>query len=616
MRGTDWGLCVAVRSGDASRHGGAAGLDEPHGGDRPRHHSLRGRMRLNALLSELVDRAREVIVSEDRLQQLLDAVVSIAGGLSMRDVLRRIVESSRDLAGARYGALGVLGPDRRLVEFVHTGIDAERRRLIGELPAGRAILGLLIESPRPVRLANLTDHLSSSGFPEHHPAMGSFLGVPIRVRGEVFGNLYLTEKKDAAEFTDEDEEIVAALAAAAGVTIENARLYEQSRERELWLRASNEITTAMLAGRSAPEALRLIADRARAVAGTPVASIGLPSADGSRLVLTVVDTPGGEALEGAEIPMEGTACGAAFRSGSPQLIHDVGETPWQWLGEAGAHWPPELPRLGPAVLVPLSARDSALGVLLVAKREGEPPFGDSVVQMMRAFAAHATLAIQFTRAVADGQRLAVFRERDRIARDMHQLVIQQLFAVGLGLQGLTRLVAGPEAAEKLQGFVHDLDRTIREIRRSIFSLQAPVDETRSLRADLLTVVAEAVGPLGFEPRLAMSGPLDGAVPPSVRADLLAALREALSNAARHAAAHDVAVEIDAHHGELCMVVTDDGEGMPADPSGGGLANLGERAARWHGALTVDSAPGRGTTVRWRVPLATAGHATDPFDGQG
>jgi signal transduction histidine kinase len=246
-------------------------------------------------------------------------------------------------------------------------------------------------------------------------------------------------------------------------------------------------------------------------------------------------------------------------------------------------------------------------VLLVAKRQGEPPFTDSVVQMIRAFAAHAALAIQFTRALEDRQRLAVFQERDRIAGEMHQLVIQQLFSVGLGLEGLTRLVTTPEAAERMQGFVHDLDRTIREIRRSIFSLQAPVDESGSLRADVLTVAADVVGPLGFEPRLGMQGPLDSAVPDGVRADLLAVLREALSNAARHAAADSVSVEIDADDDELRMVVTDDGRGMPEDRAGGGgLTNLAERAGRWNGELTVDSAPGRGTTVRWRVPLRPAG----------
>ncbi|WP_225978060.1 GAF domain-containing sensor histidine kinase [Gandjariella thermophila] len=599
---------MAVRSGDVSCHGGPRdhpGRTEPRGGEGPPDAALTGhsRARLNALVSELVDRAREVIVSEERLQELLDAVVSVTGDLSLREVLRRIVDSSCGLVGARYGALGVLGPDRRLVDFVFTGINPEQRRRIGELPAGRGILGLLIDHPHPIRLANLADHPSSAGFPKNHPAMGSFLGVPIRVRGEVFGNLYLTEKIGASEFTEEDEEIVVALAAAAGAAIENARLYERSRQRELWLRASNEITTALLAGRSAADALRLIASRARAIAGAPAASIALPSADGSRLVLEVVDGPGGEALAGLQVPMEGTAGGATFRSGSPRIVDDLAATRGQWLGREDAPWPTEAAALGPAVLVPLSARDSALGVLLVARRRGDPPFDTSVVQMICAFAAHAALAVQFTRAVEDRQRLAVFEERDRIARDLHNQVIQQLFAVGLGLQGLARLAAEPDAAERLQGFVNDVDRTIREIRRSIFSLQAPVDERRSLRVDVLTVVAEAVGALGFEPRLGMAGPLDSAVPDGIRADLLAALREALSNTARHAAARQVSVEVTADDGKLRMVVADDGKGIaPTHPRGGGLTNLAERAARWDGELTVDSTPGRGTTVHWRVPL--------------
>lgn len=562
-----------------------------------------GRRRLNALLHELVDRAREVIASRDRLHQLLDAVVAIAGDLSVRDVLRRIVDSSCELVGARYGALGVIGPDRKLVEFVYAGVDRELRERIGDLPKGEGILGLLIDNPRVIRLNDLSDHPNSHGFPDHHPPMRSFLGVPIRVRGEVFGILYLTEKRGDGDFTDEDEEIVVALAAAAGIAIENARLYEQSRQRERWSQASNEITTALLAGPSAPDALRLIASRARAIAGTPVASIGRPNADHTRLVFEVIDAQGGEGLEGVQVPMEGTASGATFRSGTPRVVKDVDDTPWS--GELDGEGPPELKRLGPALLVPLSAGDTVLGVLVVAKHQGEPPFGDAAVQMIRAFAAQAALAVQFTRALEDRQRLAVFEERDRIARDLHSLVIQRLFAIGLGLQGLSRLMTWPEATERLEGFVTDLDRTIREIRRSVFSLPGPVEETRSLRGDVLAVVADVVGPLGHEPRLRLEGPLDALVPGNVRADLLAALREALSNAARHSSAREVSIDIGADPAgrELRMVVADDGKGMPSGQAhGSGLTNLAERAARWGGALTVDSAPGRGTTVAWRVPL--------------
>jgi signal transduction histidine kinase len=563
------------------------------------------RLRLDALLRELVDRANVVMESEGRVHRLLDAVVSIASDLSLPDVLRRIVQSSCDLVGARFGALGVVGPNRLLIEFVTVGVSPDLQAHIGDLPTGKGILGLLIDHPHSLRLLDLHKHPRSYGFPPNHPPMCTFLGVPIRVRGEIFGNLYLTEKCGGEEFTAEDQEIVSALAAAAGIAIENARLYEQTHRRELWLQASNELTGVLLGSQSPATALGMVARRARTVAEAMLTAIALPRQGTSDLALEVVDGASAEELVGRVVSGGGSAIDEVLASGKPRIIEDASQQAQAWLGELTGELPPEIKELGSAAVVPLAVGAHALGVLVVARHHGHAPFVDHDVQMMRTFCAHAALAIEFARAQEDRQRLAVFEDRDRIARDLHDLVIQRLFAVGLGLQGLTKLIVRPQVAERITGFVDELDLTIREIRRSIFSLQEPSEGPVSLRGELLRAVQEAASMLGYEPRVSLAGPLDSLVPEETRPDLLATLREALSNAARHADARSVSVEVavDAQGAEVQLVVRDDGRGMPTEPGRqSGLANLADRAERWGGRFAVDSAPGDGTTLTWTAPL--------------
>ncbi|MET0235393.1 MAG: GAF domain-containing protein, partial [Kibdelosporangium sp.] len=423
-------------------------------------------LRLDALLRELMDRAAEVLESQDRVHRLLDAVVTVASDLSLPDVLRRIVQSSIDLVGARYAAMGVLAPEGvSLQEFIYIGIDDQLHETIGDLPHGKGLLGLLIKHPEPIRIPDLNKHPQSHGFPPNHPPMNSFLGVPVRVRGAAFGNLYLTEKKGGNEFTEEDQTVVIALAAAAGIAIENARLFAQSQQRETWLRASTDLTGALLAGQGATGALRMVARRAAEVSGAPLVAIALPDDSGELLEFEVVDHPEAAELVGRHVPKAGSLIGRVFGSGRPRIVANLWEAAARsaadWIGEA----PTALKDLGSTVLVPLAAGQHTLGVLVIAKHHSQTPFLDMDLQMVRTFAAHAALAIEFARAQEDRQRLVVFKDRDRIARDLHDQVIQRLFAMGLGLQGLTRLVVKPDVSRRVVGYVEEVDQIIREIRR-------------------------------------------------------------------------------------------------------------------------------------------------------
>lgn len=364
--------------------------------------------------------------------RILDAVVSVGSHLELSEVLERIVENATELVDARFGALGVLDPSgTRLAEFHTVGIDDDTRARIGPLPEGHGILGVLIDDPRPLRLPDLARHPESHGFPPHHPPMTSFLGVPIQVRDGVFGNLYLTDKRSAPEFTDRDEAMVIALASAAGVAIENARL-------------------------------------------------------------------------------------------------------------------------------------------------------------------HARVA-----------ELALLEDRERIARDLHDTVIQRIFATGLALQGAARLAERPEVADRIDAAVDDLDVTVRHIRSAIFGLEASRADTGGLRRAVLGLAAEAAGPLGFEPRVLIDGPVDASATDATAADLLAALREALTNVARHAGATRVDVEVVADEGRLVLRVIDDGAGPPPPdgPRGKGLANLASRAERRGGTFALDAAPAGGSVATWSIPTS-------------
>jgi len=370
----------------------------------------------------------------DQLQALLDAVLLIESDLEFTGVLRRIAEAACTLTGARYGALGVLDPSGKgLAEFVHVGMDGEVVERIGRLPAGAGILGLLVVDRRPLRLVDLSTHPDSVGFPPGHPPMHSFLGVPLRVREEVFGNLYLTDKQGGVEFTEHDESLVVALAAAAGIAIDNARMHAR-------------------------------------------------------------------------------------------------------LGE-----------------------------------------------------------------------LTLAADRGRIARDLHDTVIQRIFATGLSLQSLLPLAPDADLHSRLEEAVADLDETIRQVRTTIFALEPPPAASKGVRAEILEICAEASRSLGFEPEVRFSGALDSRVQGHLATELFSTLREALSNVARHARARRAEVDLSVSADALHLRVCDDGVGIVGKASGAGrgLPNMAERAEYLGGSFSIAPRSHGGTELAWQVPLGSS-----------
>lgn len=544
---------------------------------------------------------------EERERGLFTAVMSVAAGLEIGATLRRIVQAAVELVDATYGALGVLDPDGGLAEFVHVGVDTQTAARIGELPAGRGILGLLMDHPVPIRLDDMSDHPASTGFPPGHPTMRSFLGVPVRVRGEVFGNLYLTEKRSARGFSAEDERTVMALAAAAAVAIENARLYEQSQMRAEWQEALTDIGTAVLADRDPDEILGLVCHRARSLTGADVGLVALPDAAGDLVVETVDGRqapPSATAQavlaevgswDGGRLP-EDSIAQVAFHDGISR-IERAGATA---LGMAGVD------EVGPAVVIPLVTPERVLGVLLLVWDRSARRVPQDAFDLASAFASQAAVSLVLATARREHERLAVYEDRDRIARDLHDLVIQRLFATGMMLQGTSRLEDVPPAAlERVSRAVDELDETIKEIRQTIFALHEPVEgPTSSARGRVLRETSQSAALLGFEPSVRFVGPVDSVLSSGTTDHVIAALREALANAAKHAQARRVDVMVQVDHGDVILVVTDDGVGISEDGPGrrSGVANVAARAQGLGGTCRLERvAASGGTRLTWRVP---------------
>ena len=587
-------------TGGTEGDAGSGGLPQPgslHFVDGPR-------LELDQLLTQLVGRAQDVLAAQGRLRGLLAANMMITNDLALPVVLRRIVRAACQLVKARYGAVGVLAPGGHgLEQFIHVGIDGATAARIGPLPSGKGLLGALIDDPHPIRLRTMSEDMRSTGFPAHHPPMSSFLGVPIRVRDAIFGNLYLSEA-ESGEFTAEDEELVTALAATAAVAIDNARLFAQAQRRQDWLQASTGITRQLLSTEG-EDPLQLIADLARQIADADIVTVVLPTADRRRLMVEVASGRQAEELTGFTYPVENALAGLAFETGRPVLIGDVTEQTTQYVHMS------ELVPVGPMMVVPLVDAQRTRGALSLARLHGRYRFEEADLEMATTFANHAAIALELADARADQQRMVLLEDRDRIARDLHDHVIQRLFATGLTAQSVAASLGSDRRANRLEQVVSDVDETIRQIRTTIFQLRGQLGpQLGTARSRLLAVVVDVSPLLSFEPRVEFAGPVDSAVPEAVVDDLAAVTREALTNVGRHAQATHASVTLIADVTTLSLDIVDDGVGIGGATRRSGLANLRARAERRGGTLTVTPAdlpeapPTReGTRLRWTIPLS-------------
>jgi signal transduction histidine kinase len=537
----------------------------------------------------------------DRKDVLLEAGLAMASELSLPIVLQRIVDLAAQVTDARYGALGVIGEGGDLVQFVTTGISAKQRRVIGELPHGRGILGLLIQKPRPVRIRAIADDPRSVGFPLNHPPMSSFLGAPVRAMGKVYGNIYLAEKRGAAEFSLDDEESAVVLATQAGVAIANAWLYEQMRLRERWLDALRDITNDILAGVDPDSVLDTIAERARGLATADAATIVRVTSTPGQLVVTAAAGARANDLRGRLVPAAGSISGEVIRTGKTLAIDDVSADPRadQQIVRLGHH--------GPALFVPLRVRGGAAGSLMVANLKGGRRFDKETIRLIETFADQCSVAIEYGRAEGDRQRMGLMEERERIAKELHDGIIQSLFAVGMGLQGTALLATAPETATRIENAVGELDRVILDLRNYIFGLRPGILADRQLN--------QALRELGDEVQTRSRIRVDVDVDETLAAHLSArsheivqVTREALSNVSRHAKAQHASVRLSREGPKAVLAIEDDGVGFNprTDSTGDGLRNMRERATALGGPLQVTSSATQGTRVLVTFPVQADG----------
>ena len=545
------------------------------------------RSNLDETIERLVKEAQGVLAAESRLRSLLRATRIVADELELPVVLKRIVEAAVELVGARYGALGVIGPDGSLEQFIHVGMAPELVAHIGHLPRGRGVLGALIDEQAPIRLEHVSDDPRSIGFPDGHPPMDSFLGVPVRVRNETFGNLYLTEHADGP-FSDEDQELLVALAATAGAAIDHARLYDETKRRQRWAEASAEITAALLSEHT-EDSLDLLIERVGTLAEADLVCIVVPVDESTLRVDRARGEYASDAI-GREFPTAGSASGRALEARQPVLAESSGLID---------------PRLGMTIAVPLIPTGEVAGVLTASRAPERPAFTESDLGMIADFAGQASVAIRLADAREDRERLALLDDRSRIARDLHDTVIQRLFGAGLGLQAIAGSADAATAARIVEQ-VATLDAAIADIRTAIFAITSSPASAPTLRHRILDLFTELSTVVQEAPRLAFAGPVDLMVESDLADDLVAVVREGLTNVGRHASATTTSVSITVDAGEVVVEIVDDGVGVPAEPvRSSGTANLAARALSRGGTFDLVPQSPRGTRLAWRVPIGGA-----------
>lgn len=550
------------------------------------------------LVSKMHAQLDEILAARDQMEQLLRVIVEIGAGLDLDATLHRIIRAARELTSAPYGALAIRDRDGNLMSFVHEGMDAETVRRIGHLPVGKGLLSLSLLDTPALRMDDLTTHHAAVGFPEHHPPMRAFLAVPITIRGTVFGNLYLTHVDSARVFSESDEVAARALAFAAAVAIDNAQVFERERTSVKWIEASREITTALLSRREPHRRpLQLIAERARVLTDAEQAIVLVPAdsdAPDDEVDTLVVSAAVGiyaSDVLGQRVPVDGSTSGAVFRSGEPLITEEL-RYPIQSFTDVGQR---------PAILMPLRARDEVVGVIAIARGADQPPFDESYLDLVSDFATHAAIALALTSAREDARQLTILAERERIAHDLHDHVIQRLFAAGMNLQGTLARARSPEVADRLNRTLDDLQTIIEEIRTTIFALKSPLAASGDFRQRIQRVVADLTENRDLVTTVRLDGPMT-AVGTELADHAEAVTTEAVSNALRHSGASRLTVEISVADMFILNVI-DDGCGIPAgNTRHSGLANMKRRAEQLGGTCEITSPPEGGTRVHWVAPL--------------
>lgn len=545
-------------------------------------------------IGDFQDRARLVLADQGRLRSLLRANQAVVEDIELAHVLRHIAEAAVALVEAQYGALGVIDRDGGLEQFIHVGMEEQLAHQIGHLPEGLGILGAVIESEHPIRLDDLGEDPRSVGFPAHHPPMRSFLGVPIRVRDEIYGNLYLTNPT-ADSFSEEDEELVLALASTAAIAIDNARRFEESRRLQRLSGALAEINAALLSP-DAGDVFGVLAERVATLVDADVVCIVVSDPLTGDYRIETARGLGAESLEGAEILDSNTVISAAMSGGGVVVADGVTEI----LSEQQQN------NRGSTVAVPLVVTGTPVGALCVTRSESGRRFSPEDLSTLAEFAAQAGLALALSQARVDRQRLDLIEERARIARDLHDNVIQRLFGTGLGLQALAARL--PAHAVAISAQVAEIDAAIADFRTAIFTLQT--SDPESVRRRLIDVANELTPLLQSPPRIVFAGPVDLLVTGRLAEDVIAVVREALSNVARHAHANSAEVSVSVTASLVTVLVEDDGVGVPEEPPrSSGTANLRKRAQAHGGTCEIERRSTGGTRVRWRVPLGSTSQAS-------
>jgi signal transduction histidine kinase len=544
------------------------------------------RAELDDAIAGLLAQARKVLDAQGRLRALLHANRALVSQLDLPTVLRSIVEAAVELVGARYGALGVIAESGGLEQFIHVGMSEGDVERIGHLPEGRGLLGALIDDPRPIRLDSISSDPRSAGFPAGHPPMTAFMGVPITVRDSVYGNLYLTDPVSGS-FSEDDEQLVKSLGANAGFAIDNARLFAESVFRQAWTAAAAEMTAAIL-GSEAQDGLDELVTRVAPLMSSCTALVveADPRHGEASVLAASTDAPGAVALTDDQLR-------SAIEGARPARLGQL------HLEQAGGEW-----QDGPAMVVPLQGATKHPVFLIVARDDVARPFTSFELERAVAFGNQAALAMELASARADRQRIELLEDRARIARDLHDHVIQQLFGVGIELQSVESILGSGPVTKRIEGTVKALDEAISHIRTSVFALSRDRGSGESLRHTLLDIVHEIGGSLPEPATVSFSGPVDVVAGPGIADDVAAFVREALTNVVRHAEATTAAVTVRATPDDLEVTVTDDGRGIGETSRRSGLQNLAERAKRRHGELHVESGV-EGTRLRLKLPIESA-----------